>query len=456
MVNRDVVVHSSRRRIDLAAVACGLLFVTYRRFRSHGTAGWFVAAGLLIRAVLGQVIFWISYSNCRLRGDCTWAAASGSFALDGAMYFDTVSEVTAREGVAAAIFSLDAYGISPGFRKILTLMGVLFGHVPSTALLLNIAAYLGTCAIVIALAGDRRRVATIAVAGISLSPAMILWSTQPLKDVLFSFLLAAFVASVAYWISAWNREENGIARAAVATLAMPLVLCAIASVRWYIALLLLVSLPILIVVSLRARTPLRALALLLIMMGAVFAGAMMFARPHMPGPLLAVMTSPARGDAARLPRLLADGLKGARFAFDTLSGSTTIAVGPALRETMSPGPARFVSGCAALLLPRAIAQGTGLVEIGGGRGLWLFADIDTLFFDVFLVTAIAALLRSPRMAKWRNPLLWLVVLMTVAIAGAFVYTVGNFGALFRYRSMIFIAVVLIPVVAARAERRRPS
>ena len=37
------------------------------------------------------------------------------------------------------------------------------------------------------------RVARVAVAAIAFSPSSILWSTQPLKDVLFLFLFALFV-----------------------------------------------------------------------------------------------------------------------------------------------------------------------------------------------------------------------------------------------------------------------
>lgn len=438
----------------LAAVACGLLFAGWRRFRPHGTVALFVAAGLVIRAVAGQVVFWISYLELAVVRGLHVGRGFWFYAHDGVKYFDTVAREAHQKGVAAAIFSLDAYGVSPGFRKILAVMDILFGHVPSTALLLNLACYLGTCAIVVALAGERKRVATIAVAGISLSPSLVLWSTQLLKDVLFVFLIAMFVAAVAYWIGAWNRETNVRGRAVLATSALLAALGAIASVRWYFALMLLVvSLPLLMVVAFRSRTPLRALALLFGMCGLIVAGALIFARPHFGPEMMAMITSTGSDDPVRLPQLITDVVNGARAAYERLPGSTVIRVGPALSELSSPRLAQFISSGTALLLPRPLANATGLVEMHGGRGLWLFADADTLLFDVFLIIALAALLRAPRAPNWRNPLLWLVLIFTVVTAVAFVYTVNNFGALFRYRSMVFVGVVLIPV-AARSETCR--
>ena len=430
----------------LAAIVCGLLFVAWRRFRRHGTVALVVAAGLLIRAVAGQVIFWISYLELPFARKLYIGRGFWFYAYDAKRYFDAVGAATSRRGVAQAIFGIDAFDVSPGFRKIVTIVNALFGHVPTTALLLNLAAYLGTCAIIIALAGDRKRVAMIAVAGISFSPAMILWSTQLLKDVPFVFLLAAFFGVVAWWIRA--------SHPVLATLAMLVVLCAIASVRWHVAgLLLVVSLPVLLVVAIRSRTPFRSLALLLAMLGVVYAGAIAFARPNLPPAVMAVVTTPQTGNAKRLPSVVADVMIGAQRAYDRLPASTAIQAGPVLREMSLPA-ARFIAGTAALLLPRPIANATGLVELRGGRGLWFFADTDTFVFDVFLVIAIVALLRAPRLPKWRNPLVWLVVLTTLMLGAVFIYTVGNFGALFRYRSMVFLGVVLIPVVATWTRERR--
>jgi len=327
---------------------------------------------------------------------------------------------------------------------------VLFGTVASMALLLNLAAYLGTCVVVVKLAGEQKRVAAIAVAAISFSPSSILWSTQPLKDVLFLFLFAAFVGVAASWISAWRSGERAFPRALAMTFAMLIVFCLMAGIRWYFALALLVtSAPLLMIAALRTRMPLRAVALLIGMYGAVLVGAVYVAGPFLPADVRELLTSPDVSRAARSPYTLASTIDGARSAYDRMDGSTRIGTS-ALPD--SPHAARFVSGGAALLLPRPVAQATGLLNLSGGRGLFFFADVDTIFFDAVLLIAILALVRAPRAPKWRNPLLWLVVVVTFTIGAAFVYAISNFGALFRYRSMIFIGIVMIPVVAAWATR----
>jgi len=436
----------------LAAIACGLLYIAFRGFRNDRTIALLVAAGVLLRAAGGQILFWISYLELPFGRALQSGSGFWFYARDGRKYFNQA--VTAAEHGIGAIATLDPKVISPGFTQLLALFGWMFGPVASTALLLNIAAYLGTCAILVALAGQQKRLAMIAVAAVSFSPSVILWSTQPLKDVFFLFLFAAFVGVAAWWISAWQREERPFARATLVTLLMLVVLCAIAAIRWYFALALLISsAPVLVIASLRTRMPLRATALLVAMYGVVLAGGIYIAGPHLPTQMQMLIASP---DVAGSPRILADMLEGTRVSFDKLAGSTKINVGETLSGAEPPRAARFLSGSAALLLPRPLARAAGLIEVSGGRGLWLFADFDTIFFDIFLIMAIVTLVRSPHLAKWQNPLLWLVLGVTLLIAAAFVYCVGNFGALFRYRSMIFLGVVLIPVATAWSAASRTT
>jgi len=425
----------------LAAAACVLLFLAIRKLLRNGNApAAILAAGVFVRAIGGQLAFWISYLELPVGRGLQLGRGLWFYASDGQGYFNHA--VVGAERGLGAIFSLDPSVISPGFTQVLALFAYLFGSVVSTALLLNLAAYLGTCAIVIALAGQQKRLATIAVAAISFSPSSILWSTQPLKDVFFLFLFAAFAGVVAMWIKAWHREERPFVRAVLMTLLMLAVLCTIAAIRWYFALaLLLISAPVLAAASLRTRMPLRALALLVAMYAVVLAGAIAVAGPFFPARISKLILSPDLATVARAPGAFADTLKGVRFAFDRQPGNTQIEPGPAVSGMPA---ARFVSGSAVFVLPRLVTRPAGLADMKGGRGLWLFADVDTIFFDVFLLIAIVALVR----AKWRNPLLWLVAGITLFFAAAFVYSIGNFGALFRYRSMIFLGVVLIPVVAA--------
>ncbi|HJQ37395.1 MAG TPA: hypothetical protein VKB93_09670 [Thermoanaerobaculia bacterium] len=421
----------------LAAIACGLLFAAFRWFLRDRTIALIVGIGFLVRAVAGQLLFWISFLYLPIGRDLQAGNGLWFYARDGRGYFEQ-AWLAVEEGFGA-IVHIDPNLISPGFSQVLALFGFLFGAVVSTSLLLNLAAYLGTCAVAVKLAGDDKRAAALSVAALSFSPSAILWSTQPLKDVLFLFLLAAFIGAAASWIAVWRREERAFPRAIAVTLLLLLVFCAIAGIRWYFAFaLLLISAPILFVAALRTRVPWRASALLVAMYGVVFAAAVWVAGQYLPYQFRALVTEPTVGGAMRTPYALAGALDGARQAFDQMEGSTKI----------TPRAAPFLGGTAALLLPRPIARATGLVDVGGGRGLFFFADLDTVVFDLVLIVAVLTLMR----AKWRSPLVWLVVIFTLAVGAAFVYTISNFGALFRYRSMVFLGIAMIPAVAAWSAR----
>ncbi|HUR80230.1 MAG TPA: hypothetical protein VM733_05665 [Thermoanaerobaculia bacterium] len=114
--------------------------------------------------------------------------------------------------------------------------------------------------------------------------------------------------------------------------------------------------------------------------------------------------------------------------------------------------ARAIAGVTALLLPHSIGEGLGLISLGGGRGFWWFADVDTIFFNVLLFTSLG-LLVAARKTAWRDPFVWYILAVSFAIAGALAYTVSNYGTLFRHRSMILAAVVLLPIAAYRSRSR---
>jgi hypothetical protein len=99
-----------------------------------------------------------------------------------------------------------------------------------------------------------------------------------------------------------------------------------------------------------------------------------------------------------------------------------------------------------MFVPRAIAQPFGLVRIGGGRGFWLFADADTLVFDFVILFAFGYCIRLLVRRQLRvTPLFILVVLVFAAIAGPMIYSVANFGTMFRLRGMVFVLAALLPL-----------
>jgi hypothetical protein len=100
-----------------------------------------------------------------------------------------------------------------------------------------------------------------------------------------------------------------------------------------------------------------------------------------------------------------------------------------------------------MIIPRTIAQRLGILDLRGGRGLWLFADFDTIVFDVVCLFCIVALVGAIRRRERLEPAFWLILIVTVVIGGLLAYTVSNFGTLFRHREMVLLGLLLLPLAA---------
>jgi hypothetical protein len=129
--------------------------------------------------------------------------------------------------------------------------------------------------------------------------------------------------------------------------------------------------------------------------------------------------------------------------------------GPAPATTSAPNAKqrtlRLLTGAAAVVLPRSIGNALGLFHIGGGRGMLWFTELDTIVLDLVLIVALAVI--ALRFAESiRNPLVWLVVVLTVLVGAPLVYTVTNFGTLFRLREMIYFGLLLTPLAIASRSR----
>lgn len=111
---------------------------------------------------------------------------------------------------------------------------------------------------------------------------------------------------------------------------------------------------------------------------------------------------------------------------------------------------KFAAGLTAILIPKALAERLHLVDIGGGRGMWLFADLDTILFDAVLLIAFYAFCRAAATKSLGEPIFWHIAIMTVLLAVPLIYAVSNFGTLFRQREMIYIGLALTPLALARA------
>lgn len=478
-------------QILLVAAAC---FGLWRLCRNQPKI---VIAGFLVRALVGQALFWISYLRLPFGRSLQLGDGLWFFALDGRFYLRYASKLVAL-GPAAILLDADQYP-SVFFVQVLSLCVAAFGSVVSVAILLNCAAYLLTCAIIVRIAGKR---SGVVLAAIACSPAAILFSLQPLKDTLFMLLIVAMVAAFRRWEEL--RRDGGTGTQFLAyALAMCGALFALGGIRWYFSVIVWGAAALfLLVTALRTHRKGWALvtsALLLVLLAqSIRLGGgsdLPVTYDRLLNPMTALQWRPAASQ---------EHLTYVRNGFDTTPGATSIGEGralvhpaaaaavprsapsasprpsnsgpapapaavaeptpqpdiapavPAPRESTTVLPttpaARVITGFAAMFLPRILGESLGLIRVGGGRGMWLFAETDTLVFDIVLLYTIFYCARALRRGDAKITATFIFCLLVfVMTAGPMLYTVNNFGTLFRLRMMVYCMAAILPVTLRTKE-----
>jgi hypothetical protein len=124
----------------------------------------------------------------------------------------------------------------------------------------------------------------------------------------------------------------------------------------------------------------------------------------------------------------------------------------AIWSKLTAGERVFI-GAVAMLVPRVVGETAGWVEIGGGRGLFAFAELDTVLLDVVILLAAALIVWQWRAGRVPHPAFWFVLAMTILVAVPLAYQAGNFGTLFRQRNMVAVGVMVLPLFMT--PRREP-
>lgn len=321
-------------QIVLAAIACyGLWRLFLFATKVHPFATKVVAFGLIARAVMGQVFFWVSYLNLPIFRNLQLGDGYWFFGVDGRGYMDFASQAL-QQGLHAVVF-VDKNTPSFFYVQILAVLIVLFGAVTSIALLLNCAAYLGMSAIVArwGMAGTEMTVAgKVGLLAISLTPTWILWSVQPLKDTFFVFLTILYLFTLArlydrVFLAGGRRWIVG--RALVALAVLSVVLYAISSTRWYFGLFLWsagsLALFIMLLRSIRPFRPQAVAAAFLII--AVSSQALVAGcGPYMP-PAVKRFFDPRTSlpEILSIPSAVRGELRNARSTQQAVRGATTLA-----------------------------------------------------------------------------------------------------------------------------------
>ncbi|HEX6087804.1 MAG TPA: hypothetical protein VF266_24950 [Thermoanaerobaculia bacterium] len=290
-----------------------------------------VALGFAARSFAGQGLFWVSYlklpyGRSLQLGDGLWF-----FGLD-ALHYYVAARSAALQGLGS-VLTVSHYVPSVVYVKVMGLFLWLFGIATSTAILLNLFTYLGTCALIIICAERRRvdrRITALTLGAICFLPSTILWSLQPLKDAFVLFLAVLFAFMVDELAAAW-RGDGGRARTGrviFAAVMLAVTTYALAGIRWYYAVIMLAaaSIPLLaIIIAARGgrATALRTAAmfvLMIVLAQNVVAGA----GPYLPEGMRA-MLSPwkHRGNIAQRIGAVTAAVSESRENFDRYKGAGT-------------------------------------------------------------------------------------------------------------------------------------
>lgn len=295
-----------------------------------------ITGGFLARALVGQLLFWISYAELGIgrrfqMGDGLWF-----FARDALQYFPTATHL-ANTGVRA-IINYPTGGASAAFVKVLATSVLLLGGVTSVAVLLNLFCYLGMTAVIVRWSEGEPRArlaAAFAICAITLSPAFFLWSLQPLKDTFFQFLVIAFIGACAAWQRAWVTSRPRPTMLLIIGGAMMLALLAISGVRWYFAFGLFIAATVFLLITAsisrgRKAVAFAATVIVIVLLSRAF---LLGGGPYVPTSIIRVMTpSTAFGEARRLPSQIFLQIEMARDAFEKAGGRTSIHAGGSISK----------------------------------------------------------------------------------------------------------------------------
>ena len=496
------------------------VLASYRYIRRRSSVlGAVVALAILTRAALGLGLFWTSYLGLPVAQSLQAGGGFWQFAPDGGGYYQ-MAESAAR---AWTLFPLDNSVPSPIYVNVLACWMMVCGISPAAGMLLNLFLY---TALVLAIVRTSKPVndwradlpCLVTVTAYSFAPAILLHSTQPLKDELSLAVVAAACFGVLklrglmHWPPASLNWAGGGATIAVATFSA-------AGIRWYFACIICGALAVTLgAFAVRGRTtPLPrylggSATVLLAAWLAFWGGA---------GPLY-YLIAPSLWSIADVPSELTNFTQMARIGFLSTPGNTSIRVpltddlaagaarqaelrqeqidNPAYRERARLAGLRQRQGAAApvkvlpadqppasqpkatgpdplvLGIPTTMGeQGLGValgimtvfvpltvihaltdITFGGGRGLLSLVDIDTLYLDATIFAVLLLLWQRRRMIGDRLPLVVFTLVLAGTTALLLGYVVTNFGTLWRLRPLFALPLWLVTLaVSARRDAAGP-
>lgn len=431
--------------------------------------GTIVGLGVLLRLALGVALYWVSYCDWALLADLHSGDGFWELAPDARYYY-----LAAAGAAHERLSQVPAGSPSPMFVVTLALWMRLVGATPAAVVLMNAVLAVAACRLVVSVLHRSReplakRALLVILAGLSLSPALVLFAAQGLKDQ-FTVTLLVFAAAGAFW---WFDARQAVTVSRLRSLGGWLILAVavycIAGVRAYLAFIMLAAVGAALLVQAvpwHTGWGRRALGALL-SMAALWLAFMLGAGPYyqryggmvarvvpafaiasLPSATTRVLTSGFSPSTAAMVAPV-EAIESARAGFVRTPGATNLVAADAPQDG---AVWRVLRGLAATFVPISALKAAGVVEFTGGRGLLAVTDIDAI---VNLVLFVAAVGLVP--AWWRKPrhASYVVYASSVAVAVLLpmAYVVTNFGTLFRLRVMAFTLVWLCLLGLARAADR---
>ena len=442
---------------SVAAVLIGVaLFLAIRWVgRRSPAAAVIISLGVLARAGLGIALFWISYADLPVAASLHDGGGFWTLASDARVYYG---------GAVDAVHWGFGPIQSPSARYVraLAFWLHLVGASPAAGLYLNVALFVVSAALVLAVfpvARDNRRdwPVLFCLAACSFNPALVVHSTQPLKD---TFMASAIVAACAgAYLVLRGLQSSLPPLAAARTLSIGLACLAIpfyaaTGVRPYFGFMFWAAyfMGSAVVFATAARHRLRALTVSAAALALLW-GLLAFGAPAYYQEIEGRIFGGRSGLVANARGLVDEAQAG---FVNTRAG--TNAAGYTDEELLSGmvvgrGSWTIGRGLALNTIPVPIAERLSLFRIRGGQGLLALADIDTLFLDATIVAFLFICATSRSSIVDNLPYFAFSVFLALVAALLLAYVVTNLGTALRLR--LLFAVPLWMAAASLVPCGRP-
>jgi hypothetical protein len=433
------------RWIVLPCLASGLLVVLLAAIirwivRISRPLGAIVATGFGLRLVIALALFWTSYLQLPVLSSLQLGRGFWRMALDAFVYYDVA--LYAAEGDRIVPPSAP----SKAYVDAVALWLSVFGTSPFSPVLLNLACYVGTCALLIAVLRGlperwRLKAGAVLLLGVSLSPMSLFISAQALKDAFFLFF--AVLLSAGVWLLARVLSEPSLAswqKVVPALLAISVGTYITAGVRIYYPAIstVCVGAALVSIVLMKRHAPWRLIAGSSAAIAAVMLSAVLFGSPEGSSYVRLLM-----GMGAASPTQM---LEQSRRGFAGTGGSTNVAEAPtepgrgmSLKLPPIGVYIRAVAvGLATLFVPLVILNALSVVNVTNSLFMMAVGDVDTVFFDLVVASTGWLAWRLWREQKPNVPYLVFAVTLGLMLAVLMSYIVTNVGTLVRLRLMLLV------------------